>query len=203
MKKNDKTLIIYIIYLLFASYIILPVIFKDGKTNKIELKTSESTEYKNIVEEYGLMYNSFDIIPAQVIFSTLGVGNIIKINKGLENGLSLGQTVINSSGYVGEIIKVYNDYSLVRLIFSDNTAFPVEIEQCYGTLFSKNNKLVVRDLVNCTNISEDSAVFTSKYSFASNVHVGNVSEVYNEYFTVKPSINKYELKYVGVINDNN
>lgn len=161
-------------------------------------------EYFETANHYDVIDENFEFIPAKVVSNYNGIlNNIFIVNKGSIDGVNAKSFVINEEGLVGEIVKTFKAYSVVRFIFSNETKLSIEINGCYGTLYSKNNRLFINDLINCENVSINDSVFTSKYNYSSsNILVGYISEIDKDNISIKPAINKYKIKYVGIINDN-
>ena len=162
-------------------------------------------EYKEIKNTYDLLKENYTFTPAEIInLSIKKLNNLIIINKGSNDGIKELSFVVNSEGLVGETIKVFKDFSIVRLIYSNKTNIAVEINECFGTLRVKNNKYYINDLINCTNVEKNDAVFTSKYNYSSsNIPVGKVKEIEKEKIYITFNVNPYKIRYLGVINDNN
>lgn len=162
-------------------------------------------EYKEIKNTYDLLKENYTFTPAEIInLSIKKLNNLIIINKGSNDGIKELSFVVNSDGLVGETIKVFKDFSIVRLIYSNKTNIAVEINECFGTLRVKNNKYYINDLINCSNVEKNDAVFTSKYNYSSsNIPVGKVKEIEKEKIYITFNVNPYKIRYLGVINDNN
>lgn len=162
-------------------------------------------EFKEIKDTYDLLKENYTFTPAEIInLSIKKLNNLIIINKGSNDGIKELSFVVNTDGLVGETIKVFKDFSIVRLIYSDKTNIAVEINECFGTLRVKNNKYYVSDLINCSNVEKNDAVFTSKYNYSSsNIPVGKVKEIKKDKIYISFNVNPYKIRYLGVINDNN
>ena len=162
-------------------------------------------EYKEIKNTYDLLKENYTFTPAEIInLSIKKLNNLIIINKGSNDGIKELSFVVNSDGLVGETIKVFKDFSIVRLIYSNKTNIAVEINECFGTLRVKNNKYYINDLINCSNVEKNDAVFTSKYNYSSsNIPVGKVKEIEKEKIYITFNVNPYKIRYLGVINDDN
>ena len=179
------------------------------KSNFLKLSKRSTPEYKKEYEEikntYDLLKENYTFIPAEIInLSIKKLNNLIIINKGSNDGVKELSFVVNDDGLVGETIKVFKDFSIVRLIYSNKTNIAVEINECFGTLRVKNNKYYINDLINCSNVDKKDAVFTSKYNYSSsNIPVGKVKEIEKEKIYITFNVNPYKIRYLGVINDNN
>ena len=178
--------------------------------NNFQKLTKNSTpkyekEYKEIKNTYDLLKENYTFTPAEIInLSIKKLNNLIIINKGSNDGIKELSFVVNSDGLVGETIKVFKDFSIVRLIYSNKTNIAVEINECFGTLRVKNNKYYINDLINCSNVEKNDVVFTSKYNYSSsNIPVGKVKEIEKDKIYITFNVNPYKIRYLGVINDNN
>lgn len=162
-------------------------------------------EYKEIKNTYDLLKENYTFTPAEIInLSIKKLNNLIIINKGSNDGIKELSFVVNSDGLVGETIKVFKDFSIVRLIYSNKTNIAVEINECFGTLRVKNNKYYINDLINCSNVEKNDVVFTSKYNYSSsNIPVGKVKKIEKDKIYITFNVNPYKIRYLGVINDNN
>ncbi len=159
--------------------------------------------YNELKKNYELMLENYDFIPAEIInLSIKKVNNLFLVNKGSSDNVQNNSFIVNEDGLVGEIVKVYKNVSIVRLITSKYTNIPVEINNCFGTLRVKNNKYIVSDLINCSDVKKGDPVFTSKYNYSSsNILIGSINKINNNNLYIKYSFNPYKLRYVGIIND--
>ena len=177
----------------------------DDEINDVcnKINTVSSIDISSINDEYDIINDNFDFIPAKVIDNYNGlIDNIFLINKGSNENIKNYSFVINGDGLVGQIVKTFNHYSVVRLIFSSKTKIGIETNGCYGTLHIDNGNLVIDDLINCGEVAIGDAIFTSKYNYSSsNILIGTIKNFSSTKIFVKPSVNKYKINYVGVIND--
>ncbi|MBO4601270.1 MAG: rod shape-determining protein MreC [Bacilli bacterium] len=189
------TSIIYIVILDFLS--------NNNQVSKVEYIPKYQELYNELKNDYELMQEYYSFTPAEIInISFNKLNNIFLINKGLEDGISEKSFVVNNEGLVGEVVKTFKNYSVIRLIYSSKTKVAIETNDCYGTLNVKNKNMIINDLINCENVKTGDPVFTSKYNYSSsNILIGYISKVLNGTIYIKSVINPYKLKYVGVIND--
>lgn len=206
--KMEKIVVNFIITIVLILCIFM---YKISFTkNNFQKLTKNSTpkyekEYKEIKNTYDLLKENYTFTPAEIInLSIKKLNNLIIINKGSNDGIKELSFVVNSDGLVGETIKVFKDFSIVRLIYSNKTNIAVEINECFGTLRVKNNKYYINDLINCSNVEKNDVVFTSKYNYSSsNIPVGKVKEIEKDKIYITFNVNPYKIRYLGVINDNN
>ncbi len=144
-----------------------------------------------------------NLISAKVVDNYNGlIRDIFLINKGKLDNIKENSFVINSEGLVGQVVKTYDHYSVVRSIFSHKTKIAIETNGCYGTLGVEYNGFVIDDLINCDDINVNDAVFTSKYNYSlSNIFIGSIYKIKSHQLYIKPSVNKYKIHNVGVIID--
>ena len=161
--------------------------------------------YHEIKNEYDLLSDKYDFIPAEVIHQNMNhINNIFIINQGKKHNIREKSFVINDKGLIGVVLKTFNDISIVKTIDSANTNISVEVDECYGTLKSIRGKLVIDDILKCPNVLLGDPVFTSKYNYSSsNIIIGYITDIKSDKYYVTPTVNKFEVRYVGVINDNN
>lgn len=156
----------------------------------------------DILNNYEIINQYYDYIPAKIINRSGLIKNLFLLNKGQKDGINEGSFVVNDLGLIGEVVKTFNHFSVIRLIFSNETKLAIESNGCYGTLHAENGKLIINDIINCDDINKNDAVFTSKYNYSSsNILIGYVKSISNNKILIEPAINKYKINYVGVIND--
>ena len=92
------------------------VFIQSGIIQKIPLLKEENKRLKKLLNSSESMEDS-KIIVAELIKVNLNpFSNKIVIDKGEKNNLSLGQTVIDSLGLIGQVSEVNKDFSIVTLI---------------------------------------------------------------------------------------
>lgn len=158
----------------------------------------------DIISKYEIIDEYYDYIPAKVINRNGLIKDLFLLNKGTKEGVNEGSFVVNDKGLIGEVVKTFKHFSVIRLIFSNQTKLAIESNGCYGTLHAENGELIINDIINCDDINKNDAVFTSKYNYSSsNILIGYVKSISNNKILIDPVINKYKLNYVGIINDIN
>lgn len=74
--------------------------------------------------------NQFNLVLSQVIgIDSNPLRQIIVINKGEKDGVTIGQTVIDEKGIMGQVINVYRDTSRVLLISDEQQSVAVTIKR--------------------------------------------------------------------------
>jgi rod shape-determining protein MreC len=126
--------------------------------------------------------------------SVIDCEDSILINKGYEHGISEGFPVISSEkSLIGIVDKVYENYSLVKLISSEEISFNVEVvsktsleenSEEYAKYQGlargiKGSNLIVELIPKNAEIEEDSFVFTagSEVFFPKDLLVGTVAQI--------------------------
>lgn len=154
MKKNKNNKI-YITIIILLVALILCLIFKNNislisrvNTNVFSAKSKYKNkilveENKELKKEINDLKNSTKIdsllsdkkvINASIIYRSAPFWHdYITINKGKKDNIKKGYAVINNDGLVGEIIKVYSNFSKVRLITNKSNNY-------ISAKFSYNNK---------------------------------------------------------------
>lgn len=192
-----------LIFAIFIMFLLCFIINNDDKYCFSNYQPNYLEELNMIKEEYDLLNQKYNYIPAEVInLSVNRTDKLFVINKGFINNVKNNSFVVNSDGLVGVVIKTYKRFSIVKSILSNDIVLPVEVNNCYGTITNKDNKIIVKDLINCNNVEIGDNVFTSKYNYSSsNILIGNIKKISKDNFEIKTIINPYKIKYVGVIND--
>ena len=154
MKKNKNNKI-YITIIILLVIVIICLVFKNNislisrvNTNVFSAKSKYKNkilveENKELKKEINDLKNSTKIdsllsdkkvINASIIYRSAPFWHdYITINKGKKDNIKKGYAVINNDGLVGEIIKVYSNFSKVRLITNKSNNY-------ISAKFSYNNK---------------------------------------------------------------
>lgn len=203
-----KKPIVFIVFLSIIIFLLQVVILyknRDFEYFGEKYKPEYNKITNEIIDKYEIINEYYDFIPAQIVQNINGlINDLFLINRGYSDGVNEKSFVVNEIGLVGQVIKTFEHFSVVRSLFSSNINIAVEVNSCYGTLKNIAGEFLIDDLINCTDVHDDESVFTSKYNYSSaNILIGSISKVDKDKLYVKLAINKYLLKYVGVINDNN
>lgn len=207
MKKNIFYISLIIIYLLFLAKDYFFKLFDNFTPNyNCEAETFYQKEYENISKLLDIPSDNYEIIYSKVIFRNIyEFYNKITITKG-ENEITPGSAVVNNEGLIGIIDKSYKNYSEVQLLTNDNVNLSVKINNSYGILTSKNNKIIIKSIKLENAIKEGDKVYTSGLTnITKDILIGTVSNITKdnlelEYIIeVTPAANFHNLNYVGVI----
>ena len=206
---KNKPVIIHFLITIFMLFFVYFYKLSFSKINyKKIMKQNEpnyQNMYKEIKDEYNLLFNEYNFIPAEVIHQNMmPINNIFLINQGKANGIKEETFVVNEKGLVGLVLKTFDNFSIVNSLKSSNINIAVEVNECYGLLKSSYNLLVIDDIVKCPNIKIGDPVFTSKYNYSSsNILVGYITKHKDNKYYVSTTVDPFQVRYVGVINDNN
>lgn len=200
-------IIIYLLFLMKDSFIGLIDNQKDITNSICEL------ENKNIINEYNellnlvnLHKNNYHLVYSKIIKREIYEFNDkVTILKGSKDNIKKGDIVINEYGLVGIINKVNNNSSELSLITNNDTNISVKVGESYGILYSKDNKLKIRNMKIEGVIKEGDEVITSGLTnIPEGIKIGKVSDIKKdelelEYILDIEGISLHNLKYVGVL----
>ena len=210
-KKNFfyiSLIIIYILYLTKDNLFALTSNLESLNNFTSDIKESYyEKEYQKLSNILKINPSAFNIEYSKVMLQNIyDFYNKITINKGTNSNIEKGQAVINEKGLIGIINKVSNNSSEVNLITNPNTSISVKVNNSYGILTTKDNKLIVKNIKTNNEIKEGEQVFTSGLTDIPEVIlVGNVKIVTKSYLELEyileitSAIDIYNLSYVGVV----
>ena len=162
-------------------------------------------EYDSILEYHNLTKSLDDsFIVSKVIFKDpFHFYDEIRILKGNDDGIEVGDIVVNENGYVGKVKNVFSSSSAVELLLNSNTQMSVSVEDSYGILQIVNNEVIVSHITKKEPILEGSVVYTSKYSkIPLEIPIGKVKEVKinskEQILVVEPTVDFNSLNYVSI-----
>ena len=211
MKRNS-------LYFLLVFFCILFVPFLEGITKGLILhdsflkeKVVFSYDYENLKKEYedllsqsGFIYHDPSFIVSKVLYKDpYSFYDQMTILKGSDDGIEVGDIVVNDKGYVGMIKKTKTSSSVVELLLSPQTQISVSINHSYGILNVKDHSLIVHHVTSKEPIEEGSIVYTSKYSkIPYEIPIGIVKEVKidskEQVLVVIPLVDFDSLSYVSI-----
>lgn len=127
------------------------------------------------------------------------------INKGTSSKIANNMAVINDKRLIGFIRNAKENYSNVELLENLNKKISIKVNDNYGFLESKNNKLIITGINNnAMNINDD--VYTSGLTdIPGNIYIGKISEISekDETFETKACVkiddNYEDYKYLLVV----
>ena len=150
------------------------------KQENLILKKNQLSYSSNNIESKSLIPN---IIQANVIRNTINnKKNFILIDKGTNNGISIDSGVINSSGIIGIINNVSQDYSSIISILNTDIKVNVMIKRLstIGSLSwdgSNSTKMILSDIPSSNQIKLGDTIITGGMSFyfPKGIPVGTIS----------------------------
>lgn len=233
-KKKNKLIVLCILILFFSLFLFLfsnqlsNIFFKllspinditseeeETLLDQKERLTSKIVELMVLEEENEMLRTAlnlglaedFDLLLAGISSKDIS-GNSFVINKGREDGVSVGEVVITEHKVLlGRVVEVFDNFSRVKLITSADEPLDVEIlkRDAFGLLSGTTVSLVEKD----KGIEIGDAVVTASLGgiFPSGLFIGLVRNITNneaEHFQeleITPFFNVKRIKKVFVIND--
>ena len=142
--------------------------------------------------------------------------NEITIDKGSKNGIEKGMAVVVPKGLIGQITKVSNYTSTIKLLSNENMSDKISVKikvgdnYVYGLISAydaKTNTYTVEGISENVKIEKDADVVTTGMGtiFPSGLIVGKVKEVTTDNFDlskvveVKSSVDFNDIDYVTVL----
>ncbi|MBE6154025.1 MAG: rod shape-determining protein MreC [Firmicutes bacterium] len=209
LKKYGFYIFLITIYLFVLGKDTFIGLFKAKETNNFCTYNNldYKLEYEDLSELLNIKIDNYNLIYSKIIIRDIyDFYNKVTINKGLNDNIKKGNIVINSLGLIGVIDKVYKNYSEVKLITNKDINISVKINNSYGILYSKDNKLYVNNIKLDNEIKVGDIVSTSGLTdIPGNIKIGTVTKVNRDSLELEYilDINTYNnfnnIKYVGVI----
>ena len=202
LKNKVFYLTLLIIYILLLSKDSILGLIKEKKPDLNNIKEAYyEKEYQDLAKIVGISYEDYEIKYGKVILRNIyDFYNKIDINLGSDK-IKVGDIVLN-----GVVSKTYKNYSSVELLTNNEINISVKINDSYGILKSANNKIKVEDVKLNEQINIGDKIYTSGLtSIKPNILIGTVKNVLKgslelEYeIEVEPSVNFYNINYIGVI----
>ncbi len=154
---------------------------------------------------------TFPVVTADVVGkTTTEVRNYATLNKGAEDGIQEGMTVMTDAGIAGLIIASSKNYSLVRLLINRDSRVASKIQRSRidGILVWEDDQtMIMKNIPKSYDVKEGDDVITSEYSnrFPPNIAIGRVVKVLDEpsslfrKIIVQPAVNFSSLEQVFVV----
>lgn len=129
-----------------------------------------------------------------------------QIFKGKKQGIEKGMAVINEKGLVGTISYVDKATSKVELIINKNSNISVKMNDVYGILKYRDNKLIVSDIASRGIINVGDEIYTSGLgNLPGDIYIGKVEEVLmddlgiEQTAIVSPAVDFNKVSYLVVV----
>ena len=207
LKNKVFYLTLLIIYILLLSKDSILGLVKEKKPDLSNIKEAYyEKEYQDLAKMLDISYENYEIKYGKVILRNIyDFYNKIDINLGSDK-IKVGDIVLNEDGLIGVVSKTYKNYSTVELLTNNEINISVKINDSYGILESANNKIKIEDVKLNEQINAGDKIYTSGLtSIKPNILIGTVKNVLKgslelEYeIEVEPSVNFYNINYIGVI----
>lgn len=174
----------------------------------------QNNELKSI---NGIEKEEYSYVNATVIYrNPMFWYDTLTINKGIKDGVKIGDMVINKFGLIGTVIKVFNDSSLISIITNINKDKKITVAISdgetisYGIISSYNkykNELVVSELTTDIKYNDELNVITTNFtnSFKEGIIIGKVKKIEDDTnglsknAIITPILNYNDIKYVCVV----
>ena len=146
-------------------------------------------------------------IESNYIYGKVFYQNPYKFNEELviltdTNNLKRNDYVINESGFIGIVDKIYKNYIIVKMISSKDFIIQVSVNDCYGIL--QNNR--ISNIKKICNVKENDEVYTSNLGYLDEkiflgkiINVSKDSNDIEDIYNFKKSVNLNNLNYVVII----
>jgi rod shape-determining protein MreC len=154
---------------------------------------------------------SYPVVTADVVGkTTTEVRNYATLNKGADDGIEEGMTVMTDAGIAGLVIASSENYSLVRLLINRDSRVAAKIQRSRidGILVWEDDQtMVMKNIPKSYDVKVGDDVITSEYSnrFPQNIPIGRVTEVRDDASSlfrkiiVMPAVNFTSLEQVFVV----
>lgn len=210
IKKNWFYISLIIIFILF---LVKDSLFGLVNNKDAILESFCNIENNNINSEYNELLNFVNLTKNnyKLVYSKVLVREIYEfydkftINKGSKDNIKEGDIAVNEFGLVGVITKVNKNSSEVLLVTNKDTNISVKVGESYGILYSKDNKLKIKNMKIEGVIREGDTVVTSGLtSIPEGIKIGKVKNIKKdelelEYILDIEGVSLHNLKYIGVI----
>ena len=169
------------------------------------------SEYERLKKEYTLLLEKTNlevpfleegIVSKVVVHDPYIFFDKITILKGKNDGIEVGDAVLNEMGLIGKVSLVFDNYSEVELITSEIT-YSVRIQNSYGILKQKDGKLQVEDITSKEEIKKEEIIYTSSFTdIPGDIPIGKVVEAnsssISQTLVIEPLVDFQNLNYVWI-----
>lgn len=228
---NDKPSVKKIRTYAFGSFAVLSNITEavsDFFVNDTELefyrkKNAELMLEINQLREYGienaelkklLSYKdttSYPLIPATIISKSISkISGDFIINVGHSDSVKIGMPAVNHQGFVGLVVEVAQDYSVVRTLQNHNLKVAVEDQRSgvNGVFGWDGKKFFIKNIPTTYDIKQGDRIVTSTFStrVPPSIPIGIVAEKDNDLsgiltnVIIQPFVDFNSLKHIYILN---
>lgn len=160
-------------------------------------------ENKNLNELLNFKNSYLNTVPVKGTF--VSVYDELLINKGTSSNINNDMAVINDKGLIGFVRNAQKNYANVELLKNLNKKISIKVNDNYGFLEAKNNKLIITGInENAMNINDE--VYTSGLTeIPENIYIGRIKEIKEKDETFKTEAyieiedNYEDYKYLLVV----
>lgn len=185
------------------------------RSNFITIDSTKKLHTDSIQMDSLTKYRKYFYLPARVVNNSVGLqNNYVTLERGSNQGIKKGMSVIGPEGIVGMVTEVSNNYSLVMSLLHHNSKVSAMLKKdnSLGSIEWDGvdpSYLVLKNIPKSEKVIKGDTVLTSYYSanFPSNLMVGTVANISSDpasnFYTikVKTATNFYTLQYVNVIDN--
>jgi rod shape-determining protein MreC len=185
------------------------------KSNYISIDSSKKLHTDSIQTGSVTKYRKYYYLSARVVNNSVSSqNNYITLERGANQGIKKGMSVIGPAGIVGVVTEVSNNYSLVMSLLHHNSKVSAMLKKddFPGSLEwdgADPSYLILKNIPKSEKVSKGDTVLTSYYStnFPSNLMIGTIADFTSDpssnFYTikVKTAVNFYTLQYVNVIDN--
>lgn len=206
-RKNELFLRVFILFLLViiiwgGGYIISYLRYNDYDITMMEaLKVQNQLLQEEIDSVSNLKAIKGDYLIGKVIFRNIHeFYSEIVVNLGSEDGISIGDAVLNSDGLIGIVNRVDNSKSYVKLLSGDYNV-SVKVNDIYGNL--NDGKITLLDKF--SKVNKGDKVYTSGYGeIAENIYIGQIEEITSDkenlgQIAKVKLLDNHNLNYVAIL----
>lgn len=205
IKNNYMFLILFIIFLLKEPIYKLinmnDLVYTTIKCEHLESDYNKLLEFNEIDMVYNLDYTNTYIIYKD-IYEYM---NEITIKGGKDKNFD-NNIVIYDNTLLGIINKVNDNSSIVRLITNKNSKISVKINEEVGVLEYIDNKLIINNISNYSDINVGDMIYTSGLgNVEENIYIGTVKNItmdnkkIEKYIEVNYNLDIKKIDYVTIL----
>lgn len=185
------------------------------KSNFITVDSSKKLHIDSVQVDSITKYRKYFYLPAKVVNNSIALqNNYVTLERGSNQGIKKGMSVVGPEGIVGMVTEVSNNYSLVMSLLHHNSRVSAMLKKdnSLGSIEWDGvdpSYLVLKNIPKSEKVIKGDTVLTSYYSanFPSNLMIGTVAGISSDpasnFYTikVKTATNFYTLQYVNVIDN--
>lgn len=153
----------------------------EGEEKALKLENENlKAEIFALKQKYNIQNDNSDLLPAKVHSSyPFNEKNILSINKGSKDGVKMAMPVVVASNILlGKVEDVFDNYSLVKTIFSSDWQLPVRIgEDGIEALLNGGSNPKVNMIIKDKKVTNGQIVFAASKDFPYGIKIGELQNV--------------------------